>query len=163
MSRHSLPQNWTPEQVAQGRGLLVQVRQCQQWDFTWKRCFLHLTSRCVGQKHFHQAKTWKHLTSSLSRRLTYGRSLAISSPTLISLAATANRPRPSSYLHFSCNKLTPRLGDYHLILTASLNVGNFGFSPGREGSTGFGLDALGEPPPSKAVDSSFLNLQSSYQ
>ena len=34
-SLHSLLQNWTPEQEEQGKGLFVQVRQCQQWDFTW--------------------------------------------------------------------------------------------------------------------------------
>ena len=47
-----------------------------------------------------------------------------------------------------------------LILTASLKVGNFGFSPGRRGSNGFGLLPLEPPPPDKAVESSFLNLRS---
>ena len=47
-----------------------------------------------------------------------------------------------------------------LILTASLKVGNLGFSPGRRGSNGFGLLPLEPPPPAKAVESSFLNLRS---
>ena len=46
-----------------------------------------------------------------------------------------------------------------LILTASLKVGNLGFSPGRSGSNGFGLLPLEPPPPAKAVESSFLNLR----
>ena len=47
----------------------------------------------------------------------------------------------------------------HLILTASLKVGNLGFSPGSSGSAGFGLVALAQPPPSSAVENSFRNLQ----
>ena len=47
-----------------------------------------------------------------------------------------------------------------LILTASLKVGNLEFSPGRRGSTGFGLLPLEPPPAAKALESSFLNLRS---
>ena len=60
----------------------------------------------------------------------------------------------------SCFKQTTLSNLADLILTASLKVGNLGFSPGRRGSNGFGLPPLEPPPPDKAVESSFLNLGS---